>query len=222
MRILRQPVRQYPQTKFKIVVVSGLSNPLSCELTPAQASLIALPELPSESVVTRNFPFCDQIDADDSILSSYARKKPHQASLIRASYSNGLQFIRTWSAEYHRNAIPHWNALLHSVDHLLVISGSCGIQLLTSCKQLQGTFNKVHLLALGPVGLLRPTFPTVLLQGNRDWLSRAFFRSPDTIVHGVGHMDYWEHPQVREIAIQWLRDKIFALPEQAVIFPSGR
>ncbi len=211
MKILRQAARQYPRTRFKIVIVTGLSDPNSCHLTKTQLSLITLPGLPPDSVVTENFPFVQHhIDTMTG------------RSLVQASLANGLQFCRTWTAAYRNLAAVHWASLLHSVDHLFVVAGSCGIQLVTSCPTLQRAPDKVHLFALGPVGTRRPLFPTVLLQGRRDWLSKIFFPRPDLIVDRVGHLDYWENSQVREFVDQWLRDRISEFSEPAVIFPHGR
>jgi hypothetical protein len=211
MKILQQAARQYPRTRFKIVIVTGLSDPNSCRLTEAQLSLINLPALPPDSVVTENFPFVQQPEGSMS-----------SRSLAQASLANGLQFFRTWTAGYRNLAAVHWASLLQSVDHLLVVAGSCGIQLVTSCPAIQQAADKVRLLALGPVGTRQPRLSTVLVQGQRDWLSRSFFPRPDLIVARVGHLDYWENSLVRELVDQWLRDRISEFSEPAAIFPRGR
>lgn len=198
MKILRQPPVAYARLPLRVAVVTGLSNPASCELTQPQRDLIALPELPVDSVIGWNFPFIPESPATQT----------SEPSLLKASLSNCLHFVRTYAAGYQRLATPHWEALLSATDRVIMVTGSCGLQLINTSDYLREHSFRIRILAFGPVANAQPRFSTTLLQGSRDYLSKLWFRKADITIPGVGHMDYWTHPKVREVATQWLRDKI--------------
>lgn len=95
-----------------------------------------------------------------------------------------------------------------STSRLLLITGSCGLQLVHSWTGLAAYADQVEILALGPVALTRGCVRTTLVQGSKDYISRLWFRRPDYTVPGVGHMEYWSNRDVKEIAAEWLRDRI--------------
>ncbi len=103
---------------------------------------------------------------------------------------------------------------MNSTEHLLLVTGSCGLQL--ALEGLQGAaaeFDRVQALALGPVAnqtQARTTMRLLAVQGERDWLSRRFF-SPDVIVPGLGHLEYWSNELVHKVATDWLLSRISAL-----------
>ncbi len=207
MNILRQAARTYAYADLRVVVVTGLSNPRTCQLTESQSSLIQLSDLSPQSMIPWNFPFIPDQTPQTNV------------GLLSASIANGLQFLRTFNGRYQQLAEPHWSALIQSTGHLLVVTGSCGIQLLATWKGLPEVRHKIHVMALGPVGLIRPDVSLKLVQGSRDWISRACFRRVDFVINGLGHMDYWEDPRVREVVVQWLRGKISELSGPAAICP---
>lgn len=208
MKLLEQTPTQHPVTPWKVAIVTGLSDSASCQLSEQQLSLLqslrdcsytGSPHLPHpETIVTRNFPFVP------------TTAERHSISLIRASMSNGLQYLRTRSESYQRASTPHWESLLQSTERLFLITGSCGLQLIGSWPGVTRYKDRIQVLALGPAGYPNSSLSVTLLQGSRDWVSRCWFRHTDIMVKDVGHLDYWKHPQVREIVQRWIRDRISA------------
>lgn len=195
MKILRSAPALHERTPFKIAIVTGLSDPTTCRLSEAQRDLIRLSGLDERSVIPWNFPFI----ADDS--------QRNQVTLTKASIANGIQMALSLTRSYQALAAPHWNSLASSADRLLFITGSCGLQLLNSWSNLATSASRIEVLALGPVAFSRGPAKATLVRGSRDRISSFCFKSADIIVSRVGHLDYWDHPQVREIAIRWLRDR---------------
>ncbi|MBL8818122.1 MAG: hypothetical protein JNL58_18995 [Planctomyces sp.] len=220
MHILRRPPAIHHHTPYKIAVVTGLSDPESCRLTKSQRMLITPPDVDVQSVVRWNFPFTP----DPSVRTGeeHLEQVDPAIPLLRASFANSFQFLRSLTFGYQTLASPHWESLLQSTSRLLLITGSCGLQLINSWTGLAAYADRIRVLALGPVAFSRTMVPTTILQGSRDTLSRLCFRSPEILVTGTGHMDYWEDPQVREIAAQWLRDRISESSAPVVSFPRGK
>jgi hypothetical protein len=135
--------------------------------------------------------------------------------LLKASWRNGLQFLAAsgWrskaAADYRRSIIAHWNAFAGSTDRMLLIAGSCGLQIARLC--LAETDDRrcdVRVAALGPVAFSRPACECLLVQGSRDGVSRLFFRRPDRRVSAVGHMGYASDSRVFDVVNRWICDNI--------------
>ena len=210
MKILRQPPATYDWKPVRIAIVTGLSNPESCCLSEDQRSLLNAVSDGQNSAILWNFPFIP-----DSVPRTDVR-------LLQASVANGLQFLRCGTSRYQQLATPHWKALAEATGCLLIVTGSCGIQLLScwSGVQKQAHAGRIRALALGPVGSGQPEFPVTVVQGSHDWISRIWFRNPDHVVNGVGHLDYWKNTQSREIVLRWLRDSISELSARPVFCPN--
>lgn len=201
MKILQQPPSSYHWLPVRIVIVTGLSNPTTCRLTEHQKSIVTEVEGASDFFVPWNFPFLP-----DSVLTgSVPRSEP---TLLTAAIANGLQFLRSRTEGYRRAAEPHWNAVLNSSGRMILITGSCGIQLAAASGVLRSAAGRIKAIALGPTGGTDAVFPVTTVQGDRDWISRRWYRQVDHPVPEAGHMDYWEHPEVRERVQSWLRCRI--------------
>ncbi len=206
MRILRQPPATYDWKPVRMAIVTGLSNPNSCSLSEDQRSLLTAVSDDENSAVLWNFPFIP-----DSVPRT-------EMSLVQASMANGLQFLRSRTTGYQQLATPHWDALAEATGCLLIVTGSCGIQLL-SCwpgAMQRAAAGRIRALALGPVGSSHPDFPVTLVQGSQDWISRLWFRKSDHVVNSVNHLDYWKNTESREIVLRWLRDSISELSARPV------
>jgi hypothetical protein len=176
--------------------VTGLSRPSSCCLSKAQRELLQLPELEGQCVVPWNFPFIPTFDVTPPV------------NILQASVANGTQMALSMTNSYRVLANRHWDSLMQSTSRLLLITGSCGLQLVNSWTALSAHADQVEILALGPVAIARSCVPTTVVQGSRDYISRLWFSRPEIVVNGVGHMDYWSNRDVKEIAATWLRDRI--------------
>ena len=212
MRILGQRPVQYDWAPLRIAIVTGLSNPLSCSLSPEQRSLLEDTAENKSFAVLWNFPFIPDSVPDRAV------------SLLQASIANGAQFLRCATKSYRQLAAPHWEAITESTGKLFVVAGSCGFQLINTWPVVQkyADCDRIQAIALGPVGIGRARFPVTIVQGSRDWISRSCIQRADHLVKGVGHLDYWKDIQVREIVQRWLRDRISESSAQLATYPNTR
>ncbi|HWW61130.1 MAG TPA: hypothetical protein VN181_07175, partial [Thermoanaerobaculia bacterium] len=94
----------------------------------------------------------------------------------------------------------HWRALADATESLVVITGSCGLEILNQSSDERDPIE--HVIALGPVARSRPRAPHTLVQGTRDPFSKFFFRRCDVELPGVGHMNYLEDERVLRLTHQ--------------------
>lgn len=195
--IYAQASVEYPYTPVKLVFLTGLSNPANCKLSDVQEEFMASLEFPESWKVYRNFPWTD---GKDEWLSP---------PLWRASFHNGWQFLLASTPLFRRIASSHWHNMLRSTEHLLVIAGSCGLQIANcllaspmSCR------TQINLLGIGPVAWRIPRINYRFIQSNNDYLSRLFFRKVERRLAGSGHMKYLEDQRMKELTEQWISDSI--------------
>lgn len=172
----------------KIALMSGLSDPQSCGLTSTQRDFLTQLPVSPEELVLANFPYH---------LENAAELK--NVSLSLASLSNGWQFLLSRRNAYRISAQQHWKSLVDSCEELVLITISCGFEILHSCLLSGEIPQKITVIALGPVALQRPTVAHVVVQGNRDWISRGVIRNADFLIDEVGHMNYLESEQILEL-----------------------
>ena len=187
----------HPITPVKIAFLTGLSNPWSCELSAVQQTFMAALRFPEGWKVCRNFPWI-------------AAGNPATATpLWRASFHNGWQFLAASTPLYRRVAQPHWDALLRSADHVFIIAGSCGLQIINCL--LAGSPPKktrIDVLGFGPVAWRRPRVRYRLVQNEGDAVSRCFFRKSEALLAGTGHMNYLDDERLTRIVEQWISSSI--------------
>lgn len=179
------PVR-HPLTPLKVVLLSGLSNPRSCALSPTQTDFLGALDVPDDAKVYRNFPY---------VPCGAWSKTP----LWLASWRNYRQYRFASRDPYRSNARHHWRALVRSTQRLVVITLSCGIEIVNQCVDSDDAAHDIHIIALGPVAHARPTLPHTLVQGSRDSISKFFFNDADVVLDGLGHMDYLGDTRVAEL-----------------------
>ena len=182
--ILSEPPARHPFTTRKVVLLSGLADPETCALSPVQRRFLDAIDAPVESKVYWNFPY---------VPSARPRTDP---PLWLASIRNYAQFLRASKPAYRDRARVHWRALLDSTESLVVITGSCGLEILNHCADGEGLGRIAHVFALGPVARARPNAPHTIVQGTRDPITKLYFRSGDVALPGVGHMNYLEDSRV--------------------------
>jgi hypothetical protein len=189
--ILSEPPARHPFTPLKVVLLSGLSDPSTCALSAAQTRFLASLAAPEESKIYWNFPY---------LPSPGARRDP---PLWLASLRNLRQFLQASRPAYR----AHWHALAASAESLVVITGSCGLEIFNHCLEAGDPVG--HLFALGPVARARPAVPHTLVQGTRDPFSRVFFRKCDVELPGVGHMTYLGDSRVQRLVNDYLCSSTF-------------
>lgn len=193
MILFSEPVTHTPSA-LKVVLLSGLSDPSSCALSRIQQQFLDQLSLPRESKIYANFPY---IPPD----------RPEQASIpiLLASWRNFSQFLRVPRSPYRELVLAHWQALVDSCQGLLVITISCGLEILNVCLSTGIRPAELEVLALGPVAWTRPAVPHTLVRGSRDYVFNPLFRSTDIVLPGVGHMNYLDNSAVLELADQRLQ-----------------
>ncbi|HEX7833455.1 MAG TPA: hypothetical protein VF787_27640 [Thermoanaerobaculia bacterium] len=183
--LITRPATHHADTPLKIAILSGLSDPSTCALSDMQRDFLQRLDAPHSAKVFRNFPYVD---------SATPRRNP---GLLIASWRNTQQFLNASNAKTIEHARRHWRALRDSTDALLIITLSCGLEILRHC--VGKNEGAVHVLALGPVARALPALPCTLVRGSRDPISRVFFNDA-LVLPNLGHLDYFTSTAVLEIA----------------------
>ena len=186
--IVFQPPTTHPQARWKVVLLSGLSDPASTALSRSQHDFLDRLDLPAASRVDANFPY---LPAD--------RPEQRSVPLVLASWRNFRQFRGAARSPYRDRAAAHWDALARSCDGLLVITLSCGLEILNACLQTGHRPQAIDVVALGPVAWGRPPVSHLLVRGARDPIANPWFRECDLWIPGVGHLDYLQSPAVLDL-----------------------
>lgn len=187
--IVYSPSVEHPHAPLKVVLMSGLSDPTCCALSPVQRRFLDALNLPAESRIDANFPYLPGV-----------RNEQRPISLWIASWNNWNQFRSAARVPYRDHARRHWQALVKSCDRLLVITLSCGLEILNVCLASGEIPAQIDVLALGPVAWKRPPVSHLLVRGSRDRVLNPAFREVDQVLPGLGHLDYFQSPTVLELA----------------------
>lgn len=186
--IVYQPPEHHKHSPIKVALLSGLSTPTTCALSDSQVQFLQRLNAPEDCKLYWNFPYVPCPDA------------PHgDPPLWLASLQNLRQFLSASGRRYRESAQRHWNGLLASTDKLVIVTLSCGLEILNQC--LGGPASKVqlHIVALGPVAWRKPAASCTLIQGSNDHISKLFFRDCDLKLARVGHMDYLADERVTQV-----------------------
>jgi hypothetical protein len=143
-------------------------------------------QVPESWKLYLNFPY----------ISSQAGLQLPTPSLWQASVSNARQYLLASSRRYQRAATEHLSRLASSADRLILLVGSCGLEIFNQALQPQVAHKVAHIFVFGPVARRLPDVPHTLIQGSRDYLSQCFFRKVEVRIPQQGHMDYLRHEQV--------------------------
>lgn len=208
-RLIQLPPASWPLTEHKIAILTGMSDPASCALSPSQSDFLDALPVPESWKIRRNYPWV----ADSSPFTP--------TPLWRASLSNGWHYLRARSRVHREMGARHLQALADSCEKgLILITGSCGAEILRRSLGGRAEAGKIrHVFALGPVARRPLGLPCSVIQGERDWISRPFLPDPDLVIAGFGHLDYWDHPLVSE-AIRATLPRILRPPSPASVTPS--
>lgn len=183
MIVLDPPVT-HASAPLKVVLLSGLSDPSSCALSRLQRTFLDQLGLPQESKVYANFPYIPPRNAEQ-------RAVP----MPLASWRNLWQFLGCRRSPYRERAIAHWQAIASSCDGLIVVTLSCGLEILNVCLSSGICPQAIDVVALGAVARARPPVPHTLVRGSRDFVRNPLLGA-DHVLPGVGHLDYLANPAV--------------------------
>lgn len=176
---------------LQVVFLTGQSDAARCALSPVQRAFLEALPLPASGKLALNFPY----DTDTLPWRN--------VSLLAASVSNARQYRASRQPDFAARHAPHVSRLLSRAPRTLILAGSAGLELLTNLRLPREALDRVHVFAYGPVARRLPDCPCVLVQGRRDWISRAWFRAVDHRVECT-HLDYLESPEVLALCVQTL------------------
>ncbi len=186
------PPALLPYTPIKVAFLTGLSDPMSCQLSRDYQHFLRQLDCPEAWKVYLNFPYIPSQDSIDHVW------------IVTASLANMRQFLRARSPHYRQCAQRHLLNLLTSTDQVLLVVGSCGLEILNQAWTAAISRQRLTIVALGPVACRRPQASGLLVQGSRDLISRCFFHDVDVRLPDVGHMDYVRDRRVLELVHQAL------------------
>jgi hypothetical protein len=178
--------------RLQVFFLTGQSDPPRCALSPAQQAFIDALPLPESAKLRLNFPYV-------------AGTAPWRAnSLVIASLNNAVLYLRSRRAGFAQHG-PSLLRQLERADQTLILAGSSGLELLANLRLPREALRSVHVFAYGPVARGCPPCACTLVQGRRDWISRAWFGSVDHRVD-CSHMDYLESPDVLALCAAKVRE----------------
>lgn len=180
---------------LQIAFLTGQSDPCGSALSPKQEAFLDALPAPDDWKVRVNFPYPEVTP-------------PHRpAPLLRASWSNSRQFLVSRRSSFRAQHQPPLLALLGRAERTLLLTGSCGLELLANLDLPARDLGRLHVFAYGPVAWRRPACDLRQVRGRRDWVSRILSRvapgSSDAWVAG-GHLDYLEDPAVLALCCAFL------------------
>lgn len=187
--LVDNPPARHAFSEHKVALVSGLSDPESCALSTKQQGFLKAIDLPEDCKVRQNFPF----------LAAAADSSRRPPSLLIASWRNYRQFRAASSRRYYQAAKPHFVSLLESTNNLLLVTLSCGLEIVRCSIPPRWPGTSVMVVALGPVARSLPDAKCHTVQGSHDLISKAFVHNPDHKISQVGHMGYMDSTEARDI-----------------------
>lgn len=120
---------------------------------------------------------------------------PDAVSLLAASLNNAGHYFGSRRAAFRRRHREAVAGLFSRYDVVILVAGSCGMELLNNLDLPPGVLARLHVFACGPVSRRRPaTAGCLVVQGTRDHLSRSFHREADHR-YPCPHMGYLAAPQ---------------------------
>lgn len=134
--------------------------------------------VPAERWLKHNFPFHETAPFPTSI------------GLLRASFNNFRHFVDSRRQDFSSSHCAQLTKLFSSHEAVILLAGSCGVQLLHGLDLPVDILRRIHVFAYGPVSLARPqTASLCVVQGKNDFISRCFFREADHRIN-CSHMGY--------------------------------
>ncbi len=178
----------------RMLLLTGQSSFRSARLAAEQVAFLRAVSPCPDAVVEAGFPFHADLLADE--------REPFD--LLVASARNARQVVWSMTSSRYQQVVQRTlqQALNATRERLMVVTGSCGLQLLNRAwtSLVVPPRLRVQVVALGPACFaplrLRPAEVTVIA-GTRDPWSRLFYYGRADLRVACGHLDYWASPEVR-------------------------
>ncbi|CAD7715794.1 hypothetical protein LMG31884_18200 [Xanthomonas hydrangeae] len=170
---------------LQVAFLTGQSDPQRCALSIEQQHFLQQLQGPGRQLIDCNYPYRPD------------RAAHRRTPLWRASLSNARQYLAARVARIVDADRMLVMALLEQAPMTVVLAGSCGLQLLTALQLPQALRTRLAVFAYGPVCNAPASFAQLrVLQGQRDWISRALFGAAVDLAPACGHMDYLRNAAV--------------------------
>lgn len=115
---------------------------------------------------------------------------PVRFRLLSASWNNLWHYFESRRPAFRENHCSEVVARFAQYDAVILLAGSCGLELLNNLDLPAETRQRLHVFAYGPVSRHRPEVASYfLVQGVGDVISRTFHRHVDAHVF-CPHMGY--------------------------------
>lgn len=174
---------------MRLALLTGRSSWESSALSPVQLTFLDRVAPEDWEVVRVGFPFVGEPEPYKNI------------NILSASARNARQVWWSVSSKHYRQYVAERVQLLidGAGDRLVVITGSCGLQLLNRAwpRLRVPPAMRFDVVALGPACLDPPRMRCVTVQGRKDWWSRQFYKGKVDYYCACGHLDYWASEEVR-------------------------
>ncbi|WAC19251.1 hypothetical protein OVA24_18660 [Luteolibacter sp. SL250] len=170
------------EERVTVAFLTGQSDPRTSALSPVQQRFLDQSPVTPEQRLDLNFPYRNA-------------GRWSETNLLRASFNNARQYLacrRPSFAETHRPSVV---GAFGSTGKVVILAGSCGLELLVNLRLPEGVVRRLHVFAYGPVSRSLPRCASlVTVRGNRDLISRWWHPRVDHVI-SCGHMDYLEREE---------------------------
>lgn len=120
---------------------------------------------------------------------------PETFHLLRASVNNVRHYLASRKPAFAEKHRADMERVLSRHDKLLLVAGSCGLELLNNLHLPAELRSRIHVFACGPVSRQRPEVASFfIVQGQHDWLSRWYHPQADARIR-CPHMGYLAAPE---------------------------
>lgn len=187
---------------LRVMLLTGQSSFRSARLAAEQVAFLRAVSPCPGAVLEAGFPFHADLMVDE--------REPF--ALVAASARNARQVLWSVTSSRYQRVVQRTlqQALDATRERLIVVTGSCGLQLLNRAwsQLVLPPGLRVQVVAIGPACFsplrLVPAEVTVIA-GTRDPWSRLFYRGRADVRVACGHLDYWTSAEVRSRVAAILR-----------------
>lgn len=177
---------------MKVCFITGLSKWGNNTLSPIQTEFLNKLDTTRRNKIFLNFPYINQ---------NLTYKEPH---IICASISNAYQYLlsKTYWIE---DKSEHLKSIIKEERKVLLLSGSCGLELIRNMKFTKDEKERLHVMAYGAVAKKIPDLKYLtLVQSKNDWISRMWIKDYDFMIEG-NHMNYLESEKFLKITNEYIK-----------------
>lgn len=184
-------------TPVKVGWLSGVSRPGTSALSQQQRAFVEGLRVPPEWKLWTNFPY----GASEGV--------PRPVPLAIASAVNAARFLGASLPLRRASSRRHWAAVKGSCDRLLLITASCGSQIVAALERSSEGGAQVEALGLGAVDWGASGLDLERVIGSEDRLARLFTGGRQrSELDGVGHMDYARSSAALDEANRWIAARL--------------